>query len=167
MSGQTYLITGANRGIGKVILATYLLRPNNTVIAAVRDVASSQKDLASVPVGKDSKLIIIKIDSTSETDPAAAAAELSSKYGIQKIDVLISNAGIMPTAAIVPALKTETKHVRDIFEVNTVGPLLLIQAFIGLLSASSNPRFFVITSAIGSIALLGEYNVPFFAYGLR
>ena len=163
---QTYLITGANRGIGKGLLEAYLLRPNTTVIAAVRDVETSKKQLASVPTGQGSKLIIVKIDSSSQTDPASAVEELQTKYGIESIDVVVSNAGIMPTKAIVPVLKTEADWVRECFEVNTIGPLLLIQAFYPLLAKTAKPRFLAITSTIGSIGKLEEYAVPFFAYGL-
>lgn len=85
MSGLTYLITGANRGIGKALLDVYVARPNTTVIAAVRDVPKSTKDLASAPVHSSSKLIIVKIDSTSDSDPAAAVSELASKHNITKI----------------------------------------------------------------------------------
>ncbi|KAH8684477.1 hypothetical protein BGZ60DRAFT_478621 [Tricladium varicosporioides] len=161
-----YLITGANRGIGKGLLGAYLTRPNTTVIAAVRDVTASQNSISSLPVAQGSKLITIKIDSTSATDPSSAVAELRSKHQIEKIDVLISNAGIMDTSSIVPTVDTKLDMVRKHFEVNTIGPLALIQAFAPLLKASSEPKFLVITSTIGSIGLLGEYKVPFFAYGL-
>jgi norsolorinic acid ketoreductase len=163
---ETYLITGANRGIGKALLEAYLIRPNNTVIAAVRDVETSKKQLASVPTGQGSKLIIIKIDSSSQTDPADAVEELKTKYGIESIDVVVSNAGVMPTKAIVPVLKTEADWVRECFEVNTIGPLLLIQAFYPFLMKTAKPRFLAITSRIGSIGSLQQSNVPFFAYGL-
>ncbi|KAF4614301.1 hypothetical protein G7Y89_g15434 [Cudoniella acicularis] len=166
MSGLTYLITGANRGIGKALLEVFVARPQTTVIAAVRDVASSQKTLSSVAVGEGSKVIVVKIDSTSESDPADAVAELKSKYNISKVDVLISNAGVMNTKAILPVIETPLHFVREHFEVNTIGPIALIQAFIPLLKASSSPKFLVITSTIGSMGLMKEYPVPFFAYGL-
>jgi norsolorinic acid ketoreductase len=164
MSGLTYLITGANRGIGRGLLETFILRPNTTIIAAVRDVSSSTASLSSVPIGKNSKLIIVKIDSTIDSDPAAAASELTTKHGITHIDVLISNAGLLDIIA--PVLETPASQVRAHFEVNTIGPIVLFQAFHTLLSSSPEPKFLVITSSIGSIGEMERLPVPFFAYGL-
>lgn len=164
MSGLTYLITGANRGIGKGLLSTLILRPETTVIAAVRDVAFSKKTLSSIPVGPGSKLIVVKIDSTSATDPVAAVEELKTQHGISKIDVLVSNGGIMDFIGTV--LDTPADKVRKHFEINTLGPMLLIQAFYPLLDASAAPKFLIISSGIGSNELLAQYKVTFFAYGV-
>jgi norsolorinic acid ketoreductase len=67
---------------------------------------------------------------------------------------------------IAPALQTNVKSVREMFEVNTMGPLNLIQAFFPLLEKSSKPQFLVITSSIGSIGDMEKFPVPFFGYGL-
>ncbi|KAL2069404.1 hypothetical protein VTL71DRAFT_14083 [Oculimacula yallundae] len=164
MSEITYLITGANRGIGKGLLSALITRPNTTIIAAVRDTASASKTLSSIPVGLNSKIIIVKIDSTIETDPAAAVEELKTKHNITKIDVLLSNAGLQDTVA--PVLETTPDAVRRHFEVNTIGPLTLIQAFMPLLLLSPSPKFLVVSSSIGSIADMKNPPVPFFAYGM-
>jgi norsolorinic acid ketoreductase len=164
MSGLTYLITGANRGIGKGLLSAFISRPNTTVIAAVRDVPSATISLSSVPLGSDSKLILIKIDSNVDSDPAATVSELATKYSINKIDVLISNAGLLDIIA--PVIDTPADQVRKHIETNTIGPLVLLQAFMPLLAASSSPKFLVISSTLGSVGEMGNLPVPFFAYGV-
>lgn len=164
MSGLTYLITGANRGIGKALLETLIIRPNTVVIAGVRDIEKSTEDLSSVKVGADSKLIIVKIDSLAETDPYDAVVQLKSKYNITKVNVLISNAGILTTMG--PTLEASEQAVRDHFEVNTIAPLTLIKAFKPLLEASESPKFFVITAHLGSIADMESLPIPTFAYGV-
>lgn len=164
MSGTTYLITGAARGIGKGLLSAFLLRDNTTVIAAVRNIAAAQESFSSLLAGSNSKLIIVKIDSTSDTDPAAAVEELKTKYSITKVDVVISNAGIMDNVA--HALETTAEQARKHFETNTLGPMLVLQAFMPLLSASASPKFFVISSTIGSISEVNNIPNPFFAYGM-
>jgi norsolorinic acid ketoreductase len=163
MSELTYLITGSNRGIGKAILETLIITPHTTVIAAVRDVEKSTEDLNSVQIGEGSKLIIVKIDSLSENDPSYAVAELKSKYKIAKVDVLISNAGILKVMA--STLETSAQDVRDHMEVNTIAPLNLIKAFKPLLETSPTPKFFVITAHLGSIADMENLPFPTFAYG--
>ncbi|KUJ12564.1 aflatoxin biosynthesis ketoreductase-like protein nor-1 [Mollisia scopiformis] len=164
MSGLTYLITGASRGIGKGLLSAFVLRPNTTVIAGVRDTASAAESLKSVPVGEGSKIVIVKIDSSVDTDAAAAVEELKSKHGITHIDVLLSNAGLLGIVA--PVLETPADQLRKHIEINTVAPLILLQAFKPLLDASSSPKFFVITSKIGTLSDMQNVPVPFFAYGV-
>lgn len=127
-SNQVYVITGANRGIGKGLLTTYLARPNTMVIAAVRDVTKPTKNLVTITVGKDSKLIIVKIDSTIDSDPTTAVKELETEHSITKVNVLISNAGLM--RLIAPTLQTLAQVVRDQFEVNTIGPLNFDPSFL-------------------------------------
>jgi norsolorinic acid ketoreductase len=163
MLALTYLITGSNRGIGKAVLEQLIIGSKTTVIAGVRDVEKSSKDLQSVKMGEGSKLIIVKIDSLSEDDPSKAVTELKSKYNITKIDVLISNAGILTIMA--PVLETSGQDIRDHVEVNTIAPLNLIKAFKPLLEASADPKFYVITAHLGSIGDMENLPFPTFAYG--
>lgn len=158
------MITGANRGICKGLLEAFIARPQTTVSAAVRAVAKSTIALKSVAVGTDSKLVIVKVDSASETDPVAAVSELESKHHISKIDVIIANAGIQHDNA--PTLKTPVKDVRTHFEINTIGPLNLIQAFYPLLEKSEESRFLVVSSSLGSMGSMESHPVPFVGYGL-
>ncbi|KAF2227127.1 aflatoxin biosynthesis ketoreductase nor-1 [Elsinoe ampelina] len=162
---STYLVTGANRGIGKAFIAAYLQRPNSTVIAAVRT-PSSAKSLNDFPKADGSKLIIVKIDSFSETDPKDAVAELQ-KQGVDHIDFVIANAGIAgekstATIDIIPSVA------RDVFNVNSIAPLLLLNATSPLLKKSNKPTFAVVSSAAGSIgiqAMFAEFPVKMSPYG--
>lgn len=164
MSGLTYLVTGANRGIGEGLVSTLLLLSQTTVIAAVRDIPSSSKTLNALPASEGSKLIIVKIDAKSDTDASTAASELKSKHNITKIDVLIANAGLLHS--IVPATETSNDALREHLEVNTIGPFILLKAFLPLLEAAPDPKFVVISGSLGSTQLLEQYQVPFFAYGI-
>ena len=55
---------------------------------------SSATTLDEFRVESRSRLIVVKIDSTSDTDPEAAAYELKSKYNIIKLDTVIANAAL-------------------------------------------------------------------------
>lgn len=153
MSSLTYLVTGANRGLGKGFTTTLLLRPNTTVIAAVRNVAKSTAVLEKIPKAQGSKLIVVKLDSSVESDPKDAVKELHSKYAITSIDVIIANAGIGHSGA--PVAEIPVSVVREHFEINTIGPILLFQSFKPLLQASKsgNPKFLALTTALGSLTL--------------
>jgi norsolorinic acid ketoreductase len=166
-STLTYLITGANRGIGKGLTSSLLQRPNTTVIAAVRDVAKSISALESLPKASGSKLIIVKLDS-SEADPKNAAVQLQTEHGITSLDVVIANAGIAHSGATVA--NTSSDALRDHFTINTIGPILLFQAVKPLLQASKsgNPKFLAISTAIGSIgaqAALASFPQTLSPYG--
>ncbi|PYH89975.1 hypothetical protein BO71DRAFT_434263 [Aspergillus ellipticus CBS 707.79] len=78
-------------------------RPHTTVVAAVRDPSSpTSQALQSLPTGPSSRVIVVKIDSTSPEDPAAAVATLQAEHGIAQLDVVIANAGICEGPALKP-----------------------------------------------------------------
>jgi norsolorinic acid ketoreductase len=147
----TYLVTGANRGIGKGLTAELLQRPNTTVIAGVRDTTKSATVLGSLPAATGSRLILVKLDLQSETDAKDAVSELALEHGITSLDFVISNAGIAHSGTIVAETSSDT--LREHFNTNTFGPVLLFQALKPLLQASKNgkPVFVAISAIIGSI----------------
>ncbi|KAK0111558.1 hypothetical protein ONS95_001908 [Cadophora gregata] len=118
MANTTVLITGANRGIGKGLLEIYLARPSHTVIAAVRD-PSTAKSLDSLPKGKDSTLIIVKIDSSSETDPASAISTLKTQHSITNLDIVIANAGIS-SAPPTPVSSVSISQIQTHWQINVL-----------------------------------------------
>lgn len=149
-SNKTYLITGANRGIGKGLTTSLLQRPSTTVIAAVRDIEKSTAGLTALPTGAGSKLIVVNIDSQSESDAVKVISELQEKHGITSLDVVIANAGISYSNS--PVMKNSPEVFRDHINTNTIGPILLFQATAPLLKVSKNaPVFLAISTIIGSI----------------
>jgi NAD(P)-dependent dehydrogenase (short-subunit alcohol dehydrogenase family) len=72
-----------SQGLGRGLPEAYASKPNTNVIAGVREVAKSGKDLSSVKLGAGSKVIKMKLDSTSKSDAKAAVEELKAKYGIK------------------------------------------------------------------------------------
>ncbi|KAH7127910.1 aflatoxin biosynthesis ketoreductase nor-1 [Dactylonectria estremocensis] len=148
---SSYLITGANRGIGKGFVQRILQKPSTTVVAAVRDPSHpTSKALADLPKGPDTKLIIVKLDAAVETDAARAVAQLREQ-GVTYLDIVIANAGIAQGGTSVR--KTSVSNALKHFSVNAIGPLILFQATADLLKASKidSPRFVAISSFIGSI----------------
>ncbi|KAI4623419.1 putative secondary metabolism biosynthetic enzyme [Alternaria sp. BMP 0032] len=154
MPGKTYLITGANRGIGRGMFDHYVAQPDNTLIAAVRDPAGAQA-LLSVSKGENTKVLIVKIDSASKTDPYEAVK------GIDKIDVVISAAGIAPlnTVADVPLEEFE-----NALQVNAISVMILYKATLPLLKNSDSARFAFISAAGGSINNMPEFPYPNISY---
>ncbi|OBT67284.1 hypothetical protein VE03_02627 [Pseudogymnoascus sp. 23342-1-I1] len=151
MSPTIVLITGANRGLGEGILKRYLAKPDHIVIAANRNPDhETSKALADLPKGPGSRLIVVKIDATNETDASTAIQELKDQ-GIDHLDIVIANA-----AVIFPFVKIEDAKIEDLrttTETNFVGFFLLYQATLPLLLKSERPTWITIGSGAGSIVL--------------
>ena len=164
MSVRHLLNMLAVEGIGKGLLAAFLLRPNHVVIAGLRAPSdSTTRDLEALPHGDGSKVIIVKIDSHSETDPKAAVETLTSHYEIKKLDVVVPNAGI--SSYFGKAADTPAREMSEHFTINAVGPLLLFQATAALLKAAPKPKFVVISSGAGSLSQVEKLPVENTAYG--
>lgn len=172
MSQTIYLITGANRGIGRGLVTSLIQRPNTTILAAVRDPShQTAKDLETLSKGLNSNIQIIKIDSASDTDAREALQPFTSllnthahpSHGITHIDVVIANAGIAKYYGT--AEETPVEEMREHHQINVIAPLLLFQATLPLLQKSRNPKFVPISSAAGTIGDMEKIPMKIAAYG--
>lgn len=163
MAPTTIFITGANRGLGKGFLEAFLARPNHVVIAGNRGPNhATSKALFDLPKGEGSKLIVVKIDSTVESDAAAAVGELQTKHGVDHLDIVIANAGIALTFPSVAELKIPDllRHLTT----NTFAVVWLYQATLPLLRKSSNSTAKWITLGSAAGWLENQYPAPNAAY---
>lgn len=142
------LITGTNRGIGKGLVEKYLARQDHIVIAAVRDLTTSRA-LKDNPVAEGSRLLIVKLDATVESDAADVVKELSLSYAINHIDVVIANAGVVRLYPTVADVKIDDMLAS--LQPNVFGVIYLYQATRHLLNSAVNPKWVTIGSTAGSI----------------
>lgn len=82
---QTWLITGAGRGMG-VDFATAALAAGHNVVATGRN-----PDAVAEALGEADDLLVVKLDVTSPHDAEKAVAAAVERFG--GIDVLVNNAG--------------------------------------------------------------------------
>ena len=128
------------------------------MIAGVRNPEDeTSRSLSSLPTGAGSKLIVVKLDSKSDTDAPAAISKLESEHGVTALDVVVANAGIGRMGRIIEAPLADLVEQND---VNVLGPLRLLQASAALLKKSAKPRFVVISSGAGSVANVGNFPLP-------
>lgn len=120
LAGQTVLVTGANRGMGREYVAQLLDRGVAKVYATARDPRSIEIT--------DPRAIALQLD---VTDPAsvAKATEIASD-----VSVLVNNAGIARGASV---LHADTSDLREEMETNLFGPLALASAFADRIGARS------------------------------
>ena len=141
----TYLVTGANRGIGLEYCRQLKNRGAN-VIAVCRSASDELNNLGVT--------VIENIDLTDDD----SIADLVSKLENQTIDVLINNAGIIHRVSLD---NLDFESIRQQFEVNALGTLRITEALLPNLSSGS--KVIIMTSRMGSI---GD-NTSGGSYGYR
>lgn len=153
----TYLITGANRGLGWAMVQQ-LAAAGDTVFAGCRS-PQTAADLQAL-AAKNENIYLVQLDVANEKSVLAAAKMVASET--DKIDVLINNAGI----------KIDEKKLQDItvtnvqhtMNVNVVGPLLMAKHFVGLLKKSDHARLVNISGRLASLLLLEHQTWGSYAY---
>src|SRR5215475_6885420 len=118
IAGSRVLVTGANRGLGRVFAQTLLARGAVVVYAAARDPAQ-----VTVPGVK-----AVRLDVTSAEDVSAAATTCAD------VNILINNAGLMRFAPVLAAPGIDAA--REEMETNYFGTLRMCRAFAPVLGAN-------------------------------
>jgi NAD(P)-dependent dehydrogenase (short-subunit alcohol dehydrogenase family) len=141
----TYLVTGANRGIGYEYCRQLQAR-GDKVIAVCR---SASQELTELGVQVEHG-----IDITSD----ASVASLGERLEATSIDVLINNAGILKRVTLEDL---DFASIQKQFEVNALGALRVTHALLSHLKEGS--KVVLMTSRMGSIA----DNTSGSSYGYR
>ncbi len=135
------LITGCSRGIGVEFVRQYAA-DGWTVYATVRD-AERAEALLSVR----GEVVVLELD---VADPASVAI-LAERTGGVAIDLLINNAGVYgPRNLRVGNVPYPVWQ--DVFAVNVLGPMRVIETFIGHLRLGTQKKIVALTSKMGSMA---------------
>ena len=142
----TVLITGSNRGLGFEFASQYAAK-NWNVIATARnpDAADELQALA----GQHPNVVIEQLDVT-DRDMIDALAE---KYKDQPIDVLLNNAAILRGPTPDQTFGGIDFDLFDTyFQTNTMGPLVMSQAFFEQVKASDQKTIAALTARAGSFS---------------
>jgi NAD(P)-dependent dehydrogenase (short-subunit alcohol dehydrogenase family) len=133
----TWLVTGANRGIG-LGLAQKLAARGDAVVAGARDPASAEA-LRAIGAAVE----IVRLDVADGASVAAAAAALRDR----RIDVLVNNAGVYGPKRQ-GAFDLDPDAFLATLAVNAVGPFRVLQAFRSNLGRGA--KVVTISSTMGS-----------------
>jgi NAD(P)-dependent dehydrogenase (short-subunit alcohol dehydrogenase family) len=138
---STWLITGANRGIG-LALAAALIAREDRVIAAVRDPFKLPDLLKTTP---REHCVVIGMDVADQRSVDRAAAGVK-----EPVDVLVNNAGMNPPGRL-NAVNADLAAFEQTLQVNTIAPLRVAQAFLPHLKRSKSPRILTVSSQMGAL----------------
>ncbi|HTE38321.1 MAG TPA: SDR family oxidoreductase [Reyranella sp.] len=136
---STVLITGAARGLGLDFTRQYAAK-GWKIHACARNPDGLK--------GIDGDIHPHDLEVTDYDAVTALAKELSA----EAIDVLICNAGIGGERGSAPLGAVDAEAWRQIFEVNTLAPLMMAQAFVEHVACSTERKLIAISSILGSIA---------------
>lgn len=143
---KTVFITGADKGLGFSLVQQFL-RAGVQVFAGQYQVNSDLTDLAkSFPQA----LTPVPLDVT-QLDSVSQAADIVAKR-VPALDVLINNAGVMLEKRT-PLLELDLSSLPlfETLDVNTFGPLRMVQQFLPLLEKGEHKLILNISSEAGSI----------------
>ena len=137
------LITGGNRGIGFAI-AQGLLSKGYDVIITARSLDSAKQAAAELA----GNVIPVELDVSRDRSIEQAVKTVSQH--VEKLDVLINNAGIYPDGNA-DMLTISREVLLSAMDTNTFGMIQLVQALLPLLEKSPDARIINMSSSLGSL----------------
>jgi NAD(P)-dependent dehydrogenase (short-subunit alcohol dehydrogenase family) len=146
------LVTGGNRGMG-LETCRQLAALGYRVLLGSRDLEAGRQAAASL---RDDGVEAVRLDVTSAADIAALAQYIEQNHG--RLDLLINNAGIMidgddgQSSSICAA---DFERVEKSLQVNTIGPMRVINAMLPLMERVEDARIVNISSGMGQLSEMG------------
>ena len=153
------LVTGANKGIG-LETSRQLARKGMTILMGAR---SRERGLAAATELKNEGLdvLFVQLDVTKEADIEQVNAFIKKNYG--KLDVLVNNAGIIHQEenwGLNNADSVSAKVLKETFEVNFFGLIVLTQSLLPLIKKSTNGYITNVSSILASSTVHSDTSSP-------
>ncbi|MBI5891016.1 MAG: SDR family oxidoreductase [Nitrosomonadales bacterium] len=143
---NTLLITGANRGIGLEFCKQYAA-DGWRVLACCRDPGKADA-LNRLAAQYPDLIKLHALDVTNHAQIEQLARTLSE----ETIDLLINDAGVYPDAGSGGFGHTDYEKWMAAFNINTMAPLKMVEAFVNQIARSQFKLIVTITSQMGSMA---------------
>ncbi len=151
MKRQTVLIAGASRGLGFCFMQKYL-EDGWLVLAGVRN--SDDVKLRDLVNKYPDTCILLPMDVTKTASIENAAMIAGKKT--EQIDLIINNAGIHAKTSFEELENADLDECLAVYDVNAVGPLRVVKAFLQMLVKGENGLIVNISSESGSISNAGR-----------
>ncbi|WP_292389971.1 SDR family NAD(P)-dependent oxidoreductase [Methanosarcina sp. UBA5] len=151
LAGQTALVTGGSRGIGRAICLALAKEGANVIITARNE--NEIKDTMDKLKAMGSKALAIRADVRSEEDVRRLVSMTIDKCG--RLDILINNAGVAYKKRLE---ETTLQEYEKIMDTNLKGVFLCTKYAIPYLRESKNGKIINISS-VGGLHGLPDFSV--------
>jgi len=151
MKGQTAVITGAGRGIGKAIAESFARRGVNIVVADINPDIAAEASAHIAAMGVKSLPVTVNVSKPSDV---AAMFEQAVKE-FQKVEILVNNAGITRDGLLMRMSEDDWDAVVDI---NLKGTFLCSKEAVRVMSRQRYGRIVNISSVVGFMGNAGQAN---------
>ncbi|KAL3472590.1 NAD(P)-binding protein [Aspergillus californicus] len=161
---SSYLITGASRGLGFEFIRYLAQEPNNTVIGLVRNKSAAEAK------AKEEKLDGVLFVEGQYTDLPSLknAAEAVKKITGGSLDYLVNNAAIVSHESEYKTLgdfdddfETLEKDIVDSLNVNLLGVIKTVHAFLPLLRNGKAKKVVTISTGMADLDLINDTEIAF------
>jgi 3-oxoacyl-[acyl-carrier protein] reductase len=151
-SGQSVIVTGASRGIGKAIAIAFAKAGADVAFTyASNEAAATEVKQEIEALGR--KALAIKADAAS-ADAATMVVDETTK-AFCKIDVLVNNAGVTKDTLLMRMSEADWDTVLD---TNLKGVFLLTKAVIRPMMSAKKGKIITISSVVGLVGNPGQAN---------
>jgi len=173
LAGKVAIVTGASRGIGRVLALTFAREGANVVVAAKSEAETARLPGTIYSVAREVealgvRALPIKVDVRQQPDIEAMVAETVQQFG--RIDILINNAGALwwQDVADTPMFRFDLMH-----EINVRASFAASQAVLPAMTAAGGGHIMVCSPPIDLSVLphktgylISKYGMTMLALGL-
>ena len=152
LSGQTALVTGASRGIGKAI-ALKLGEAGAEVIVNYSNSPQKAEEVVAAIKSTGGKAYAIQANVSNEAEVNKLIKAIIERNG--QIDVLINNAGITRDGLL---MRMKTEDWQDVMNLNLNGVFLCTRAVSRPMLKQKRGRIINVTSVVGLMGNAGQAN---------
>ena len=152
LSGQTALVTGASRGIGKAI-ALKLGEAGAEVIVNYSNSPQKAEEVVAAIKSSGGKAYAIQANVSNEEEVNKLIKAIIERNG--QIDVLINNAGITRDGLL---MRMKTEDWQDVMNLNLNGVFLCTRAVSRPMLKQKRGRIINVTSVVGLMGNAGQAN---------
>ena len=152
LAGQTALVTGASRGIGRAV-ALELANAGATVAVNYASSATAAEEVVAQILATGGSAYALKADVSQEEQVEQLIAAVLERSG--SLDVLVNNAGITRDGLL---MRMKTDDWQAVLDLNLSGVFLCTRAITRTMLKQKQGRIINITSVVGLMGNAGQAN---------
>ncbi|MDB4664513.1 glucose 1-dehydrogenase [bacterium] len=147
MTGQTAIVTGGSKGLGKAI-ADGLASAGANIVVISRNKAEAEAAAAEIADTYSTKTMSVEVDVTQQSDIEAMVSTVCDTFG--RIDALVNNAGINIRG---PIDELTLEQFREVQQVNVEGIWITTRAVLPIMKKQGRGRVINLASTLGLVGL--------------